>query len=228
VALPPGLVIRNYEAKDREAVRGLCCDTGYLGQPIDPVFQDRELFADYLTSYYTDVEPEASFVVESEGVVKGYLLGSHCPIKQQRHSFFLNLSLCWRAMLRYRGYNRATRDFIGWVLRNSWREVPAAPRLNAHFHFNLLPEVQSIAGTRALMNAYFNYLMSVGEHAVYGQVVTFDAKRGAKLFERYGFQVIEKREITKYRRVHPEPVYLTTIVKELDAKDGEAMRTVAH
>jgi hypothetical protein len=28
--------------------------------------------------------------------------------------------------------------------------------------------------------------------------------------------VLEKREITKYRKFHPEPVYLTTIIKQLD------------
>ncbi len=228
MTVPEEPLIRNYEPRDRETVRNLCCDTGYLGKPIDPVFEDRELFADYLTSYYTDKEPEATFVVEHQGVVKGYLMGSRRPLEQQRHNFFLNLKLCWRVLCRYWTYNRASRDFIGWILRNSWREVPATPRLNAHLHFNMLPEVQNLGRTRALMNAYFDFLLSKGERAVYGQVVTFDTKRGARVFERYGFQVVERREITKYRHLHPEPVYLTTIVKELDASNGPAMRTVVH
>ena len=50
---------------------------------------------------------------------------------------------------------------------------------------------------------------------VYGQVVTFEARRGARVFERYGFQVLNRSEITKYRKTHPEPVYLTTVLKEL-------------
>ena len=50
---------------------------------------------------------------------------------------------------------------------------------------------------------------------VYGQVVTFESRRGAKVFERYGFQVLNRSEITKYRKTHPEPVYLTTVLKEL-------------
>jgi hypothetical protein len=45
--------------------------------------------------------------------------------------------------------------------------------------------------------------------------VTFEARRGAKVFERYGFQVLNRSEITKYRNSHPEPVYLTTVLKEL-------------
>ena len=35
--------------------------------PIDPVYEDRELFADFLTTYYTDHEPESSFVLEVDG-----------------------------------------------------------------------------------------------------------------------------------------------------------------
>ena len=83
-----GVLIRRYESRDREAVRHLCCETGFLGKAIDPVFQDREIFADYLTRYYTDIEPESSFVLEQEGAVKGYLLGSYRPARQQLFNFF--------------------------------------------------------------------------------------------------------------------------------------------
>ena len=46
-------------------------------------------------------------------------------------------------------------------------------------------------------------------------MVTFESRRGAKVLERYGFRVVEKREITKWRNKHPEPVYLTTVIKQL-------------
>lgn len=207
--------VRPYEPRDREAVRRLCCETGFLGKPIDPVFEDRELFSDYLTSYYTDVEPESCFVLEHEGLVKGYLLGSRKPFRQQIHSIVLNVSLFLRAFVRYSGYNAATREFIAWILKNSWKEVPAAPRRTAHFHFNVLPEAQGVAGTRTLINAYFSYLESKGEKSVFGQMVTFESRRGAKVLERYGFRVIERRELTKWKDKHPEPVYLTTVIKQL-------------
>jgi len=210
-----GVVIRPYGPADRAAVRWLCCQTGFLGNPIDEVFQDRELFADYLTRYYTDIEPESSFVLEQEGVVKGYLLGSYRPFRQQLFNVFNNLALFVRGMLKYPFYNGATRNFIGWILRNSWREVPQSPRRAAHFHFNMLPEAQGLATTTKLMNAYLDHLRSKGVRQVYGQVVTFETRRGSKLFERYGFQVLNRSEITKYRASHPEPVYLTTVLKEL-------------
>ena len=207
--------IRRYEARDRPLVRHLCCETGFLGKAIDPVFEDRELFADYLTRYYTDIEPESSFVLEQNGVVKGYLLGSYRPFRQQLFNFFNNLALFSRGMGKYPFYNRATRDFIGWILRNSWREVPVTPRRCAHFHFNVLPEAQGLAHVTKLMNSYLDHIRCKGVRQVYGQVVTFESRRGAKVFERYGFQVVERKEITKYRNSHPEPVYLTTVLKQL-------------
>ncbi len=153
--MSPGVLIRPYQPSDRKAVRHLCCETGYLGGRIDPVFEDRELFADYLTKYYTDWEPESSFVLEQDGEVKGYLLGSCRPGHQQFFDFFNNLNLFARGMVKYPFYRRPTRNFILWILFKSWREVPQAPRGSAHFHFNILPEAQGLAHSRKLMNTYF-------------------------------------------------------------------------
>ena len=223
--MPANTVIRPYRKSDRDVLRRLCCETGYLGQAIDPVFEDRELFADYLTSFYTDWEPESCFVLEQDGEVKGYLMGSRRPFLHQLHSFLLNISLFARGIFRYPRYNAASKAFVRWILLNAWREVPAAPRRIPHFHFNMLPEAQSIGGTRELLVNYFNHLRAHGEKQVFGQVVTFEERRGAKVFERYGFQVIAKKEITKYRAHRTEPVYLCTVIKDLD--DGKLVEYAA-
>jgi len=212
-------VIRPYHPSDRETVRRLCCETGYLGQAIDPVFQDRELFADYLTSFYTDWEPESTFVLEQDGEVKGYLMGSRRPFLHQLHSFMTNLGLFAKGIFRYPRYNASSKAFVRWILLNAWREVPAAPRRLPHFHFNLLPEVQGLVRSRELLIQFLDHLRSHGETKVFGQVVTFEDRRGAKVFERFGFQVLEKKEITKYRAHREEPVYLCTVLKDLN--DGK-------
>ncbi|MFL6539604.1 MAG: GNAT family acetyltransferase, partial [Chthoniobacterales bacterium] len=162
-----GYTIRSYRASDREAVRRLCCQTGFLGEAIDPVYEDRELFADFLTTYYTDHEPESSFVIEKEGELRGYLLGCRKPLRNQVYSLYQNIVLFLRALLRYQRYNARSRSFILWILMNGWREVPAAPRRTPHFHINLLPDARKIATTRALMSAYLSYLYKRGEKRVY-------------------------------------------------------------
>ncbi len=208
--------IRKYQPADRARVRELCCDTGFLGNPIDPVFEDREIFADYLTAYYTDREPESSFVLLINGEIRGYLLGSRHSYRQQLFNFYSNIALFLRGILRYRRYNAASKKFVHWIIRQAWREVPAAPRRTAHFHINLLDDARGIAHARAITDAYLQYLHANGERRVFGQMVVFEDRRGTKMFERYGFKVLNRAEITKYRDVHPEPVYLCTVVKDLD------------
>ncbi len=211
----PGL--RKYAPRDREAVRQLCCDTGFLGDPIDPVFEDRELFADYLTSYYTDAEPESALVLEHGGTVKGYLLGSRHPARQRSFDWRMNLGLGWRGLRRYPRYNAASRRFVKWIFFEGRSEVPPAPKGVPHFHINLLSEVRNVLSTRLLIDSFLRYLSDCGEKRVFGQMVVFEARRGTRMFERYGFKVINKSEITKYRHLRDEPVYLCTVVKDLDA-----------
>src|SRR4051794_36162868 len=211
-----GFTIRNYRPSDREAVRRLCCQTGFLGEPIDPVYEDRELFADFLTTYYTDHEPESCFVLEMDGKIFGYLLGCRWPLRNQLYSFYQNVVLFLRALTRYFRYNNRSRRFIRWTLVHGWREVPAAPRRTPHFHINLLTSARRVSTTRALMSAYLSYLYRCGEKRVYGQMVTFESRRGEKMFERYGFKVLNRAEITKYKAYYPESVYLSTVVKTLE------------
>jgi hypothetical protein len=211
--------IRSYRPEDRATLRRLCCQTGFLGEPIDPVYQDHELFADFLTTYYTDKEPESCFVLEVEGELRGYLLGSRKPLRNQLYSFAQNIWLFFRALVRYPRYNQRSRRFIRWMIVNGWREVPAAPRRVPHFHINLLPEARKVSTTRALISAYLSYLYRCGEKRVYGQIVTFESRRGEKMFERYGFRVLNRAKITKYKAYYPESVYLSTVIKNLETAE---------
>lgn len=218
-------IIRAYRPSDRGAVRKLCCDTGFLGEPIDPVYEDRQLFADFLTTYYTDWEPESSFVVEVDGEIRGYLLGCRKPLWNQVYSFWQNISLFGKALTRYFRYNKKSRRFIRWTLVHGWREVPAAPRRMPHFHINLLPDARKMSTTRALMSAYLSYLYRAGEKRVYGQIVTFESRRGEQMFERYGFKVLNRAQITKYKAHYPESVYLSTVIKNLETAEPLSVTT---
>ena len=75
-----------------------------------------------------------------------------------------------------------------------------------------------------VLDAYLQYLHEKGEKRVFGQMVVFEDRRGTKMFERYGFKVLNKMEITKYRDVHPEAVYLCTVVKDLEEDNSSTPR----
>ena len=209
--------VRPYRSEDREAVRRICADTGFLGKPIDPVFEDRELFADYLTGYYTRFEPEALLVCEVQGEVRGYLMGCRLPLLKQSYQFLANIVVAVKALYRCfaKPYNQASRRFLLWVLMNSWREVPVTPRNTPHFHMNVLPDARSVRSTRILIRTFLDFLRARGCRAVYGQMVTFSGRRTVSFFKRYGFRVLDRVEVTKYRSMHGGRVLLCTVIKDL-------------
>jgi hypothetical protein len=210
-------VIRPYRPEDRPVLRAICADTGFLGRPIDPVFEDRELFADYLTGYYTDAEPESTFVCELNGEVKGYLMGCRFPKRKTRYEARMLPGLVLRGLWRYfsRPYHTASRRYVRWILTQARKQNPYTPPNIPHFHFNIRPEARSVAATVELVDTFLQYLSNHGEKEVYAQVVTYESRRGVRMFARYGFRVIDEREVTKYRDFHPEKVYLFTILKDL-------------
>jgi len=203
-------LIRPYRPGDRDTLRAICADTGFLGRPIDPVFEDRELFADYLTNYYTDAEPESTFVCELDGVVKGYLMGSRFPKRKARYEARLIPSLVARGLWRYftRPYHAASRRYVRWILTQARKENPFTPPDIPH-------EARSVGATRELVDIFLDYLVKAGEKQVYAQVVAYESRRGNRMFARYGFRVIDEREVTKYRDLHPGKIYLFTILKDL-------------
>jgi hypothetical protein len=218
--------VRKYQAADRDALRAVCCETGFLGNAIDPVFEDRELFADFLTGYYLKHEPDSAFVVTKDQRVQGYLIGSSAIQKHQLYSVLQAFSCTGRVLCRYSRYKPESRRYLHWILTKAWREVPAAPRHIGHFHVNLLPPVRSIAVFRELTETYFRYLYEQGIRQIHAQVVTFDGRRGLKLFERYGFKVLNQSEITKYRPFIDQTVYLSTVVKELQKESDRLLYPV--
>src|SRR6266478_6154337 len=119
---PKDFQVRNYHQSDHESVRALCCETGFLGNPIDPVFEDRELFADFLTEYYLKHEPDSAFVVSADGVVRGYLLGSRYPVKHQFWSLTQNAIQASRMIGSYWRYNHESRRSVHWIISKAWRE----------------------------------------------------------------------------------------------------------
>lgn len=232
----PEFLIRKFAPSDREVVRRLCCETGFLGNPIDPVFEDRELFADYLTRYYTDEEPESTFVLEVGGEVRGYLMGCRHHANQKQFDRGNNPRLLIKGLCRYFKYNAASKKFARWVLSKGWRETPPAPKGIPLFHINLLADARRVDTTRGLIDSYLQYLRDCGEKQVFAQMTTFEFRRTTRMFERYGFRVLNRSEITKYADVFPGKVFLTTVIKDLEentllyksAAKSESSSTIAN
>lgn len=66
--------IRNYQIKDRDAIRKISLESMFLGEYRASIFDD-EILAHILTIYSTDYEPLSCFVAVKENQVIGYIMG---------------------------------------------------------------------------------------------------------------------------------------------------------
>jgi len=208
---------RPYRPGDRDAIRNLCCETGFLGKPIDEVFSDRKLFADYLTGYYTDWEPESAWVGEVDGEVVGYLTGCKRWNLNKIWSAAIIPKLLGRATVQLlrRKYDDKDKKFLKWILFKAWREAPVIPKRAGHFHFNARKEHRRLNMMRDLLVTLLEEMKKAGVPRIYGQMTTYENKRSDQLFEYLGWKVIDKKKVTKYEAYLEQDIYLMTAIKEL-------------
>lgn len=202
------LRIRAYEPRDRSAVRRICFETGYMGEPVAWPWRDGESFADLATGYYTDREPESTLLAEHDGRVIGYLTG--CADSERTRGFAAQEL---RRLLRRGALMRPGIAGVFWrslfdMLRD--RQAPdeflADPRWPAHLHINLLPEGRGRGLGRRLVTRWLDRLRAVGSPGVH--LGTFAENRNAlPFFEACGF------------RRHGEPA----LVPGLRTREGRRM-----
>ena len=70
------------------------------------------------------------------------------------------------------------------------------------------------------------HLTARGVKRIFGQMVSFEGRRGEAMFRRYGFKLLNKSEITKYRDLHPEPVFLSTVLRDFEETPVSREKTV--
>ena len=180
--------VRPYREADREQVRRIAFETGYMGEPCDWYWRDAESFADAWTRYYTDREPESAFVAADGDLVLGYLVG--CADTARAPSAAAEIT---RLMLRRQLLVRP--GTAGFFWRAFWdtlrdRGAPSSeltdPRWPAHLHINLLPEARGHGAGRGLMTAWLGRLRQLGVPGCHLGTMA-ENTRAIRFFESTGF-----------------------------------------
>ena len=185
--------IRQYKKEDRESVRKICSETGFVGNRIERVFADRELWADALTSYYTDWEPESIYILENDqGKVVGYVFG--CMDSRMELLFIRSLSLKFvlRLLSKYLFYDKNSRKFARYLLFHSRFEVPQCPRHFAHFHINILEPYRNQKDGTKLMLAFLKHLQDNNIKGVYCQTFDYEGAKAINFFKKFGMREYDR------------------------------------
>ncbi len=185
-------VIRKYRAEDREAVRRICCETALIGQPSSIFFDDDEVFADALTAYFTDYEPQSCFVAESQGTVVGYIIGARDAAAMEKVcGQKIVPGLLRKAWGRGDFFRKKNLRFLGSVigssLKGEFREPPISPEYPALLHINLSKGCRGLGTGGRLMQAYCDYLRAEKIPGVHLATMTDKAGR---FFQKQGFSLL--------------------------------------
>jgi hypothetical protein len=187
--------VRQYREDDREELRRICCETGFLGLPIDPIYQDRELFADLFTNPYLDYEPEWTLVVETGGRIAGYLMGSVNPNFHRilMLSGFQTACKMFHRLLtgKYADHPRS-EQFVRWILVKGLMEQPKHPENAGHLHMNLERPLRWGSVARRLLVMYEEMLRAADLDRYYVKFFSCSQRNPERMYHRLKFEVYDR------------------------------------
>ena len=210
--------IRSFSERDRGAIRRICCETGFLGEAIDPIFKDREPFADLFTNAYLDYEPDWCWVAQAGGQIVGYLIGS---VSRIHHLTLLRCGLqisCKMLFRLSRGrYVRHPRSgrFVRWLLTLAFQEQPKHLGGSAHLHLNIQRAYRGRGVGFALWQSFEQKLKKTGAKRYYGAFLSYKGHRPESAYHRYGFRVFDRRPTSMFWPEIQTPIEVVCMCKDL-------------
>jgi len=205
-------VIRRFGYEDRRDVRRICCETAFMQDPSSIFFADDEIFADALTLYFTDYEPESCLVLEHGGRVAGYLIGTK-NIKVANKIFMRNIlfGLLRKALLRGALVKKKNIIFFFHVLKSiiklEFRMPDFSKGYPATLHINIDKDYRAQGFGSQLVAAYLQYLKTEKVPGVHFATMS---DKAMAFFAKQGFSLLfqGRRSYFKYILHKENPIYI--------------------
>ena len=195
------IVVRDFRREDRESLRDISCRTAFPGHAFTRFIDDGGILADALTLYFTDYEPESSFVITKGGKVIGYLTGA-LSARRMRRVFNCRIlaRLVGEGLKRGLVLRKNTRVFLSQVFLSFLRGEFFAPDFSkeypAAFHINIDRGFQRQGLGKMLVERYTDFLR---ENEVSGVHCRTRSEDAGKFFVRLGFNVLYRGEYSYLR-----------------------------
>jgi len=214
-------IIRQFKKTDRQAIREIAWQTAFMGESAEIFFTDKEIFADALTSYFTDYEPQSCFVAEVGKEVVGYLLGTLDQRRLNRifkkkilTKLFLksiarlvffdkkNLRLFWNCFLSF--------------LKGEFRQPDFSSKYPALLHINIKKEFRHRHIGSSLIEAFLKYLKKEGSKGVC--LATFSDAAG-KFFSAQGFSLIYSCQRSYFYHILKKKINVYIYARQISNED---------
>ena len=211
--------IRPYKTEDRNALRTLCCNVADSGGPIENFFPDREVAEDMLTKYYTDYEPESTFVAYCDGRLAGYINGCMDNRRYGLVTFWLLMpALLLKAFKRGVFFRPEIHELLRGALKN-WRRVFVWRKKSfhshqGHLHIGIAGDFRGQQVGRDLLNTLVTH--AAGMNIVELAASVHDGNKAACVFfDKQGFVVRERYPMIMIRDGKEEHYHSLSYVKKI-------------
>lgn len=208
----PEIAIRKFKSEDREAVKKICLDTSFLGEPRDFFLNDDEILSNLLYIYYADYKPESCFVAVKDEKIVGYLISAK-DVKAMDRIFNLKIlpRIILRVIFKRLLFRRNARSFLFNVLKGFFKGDFSVPDFSedypATFHVNIDAEYRGCKIGSKLIGLYLEYLKQNKIKGVHFGTMS----EGAKVFfSKLGFELLYQTETIylKYYFKRKLPYYI--------------------
>lgn len=172
--------IRNYQIKDRDAIRKISLESMLLGEYRTSIFDD-EMLADILTIYFTDYEPLSCFVAVKENQVIGYIMGAQDVGKMRRLMKYkvvprlIYKGLCRHQLLR-RNNLILMKNIISSYLKGEFISPDFSQEYPATLHINITAEYRGQNLGSLLVDYFLGFLKRKNIRGIHFGVMSESAK----------------------------------------------------
>lgn len=211
--------IRDYRPEDRAAVRRICFETGMMGDTIAPQYSDEESFADMVTAYFTDKEPESAVVAEMDGQVVGYMLSCR-DARKVWDPGGIALRHAITRLLPFRPgtaafYWRGLWDMVVDLFRNKKPKIDLE-KYPSQTHNNLLAHARGSSAGAEFFFHIFDKLKRAGSPGVHGEALAENTNMIEFATKKLGYVLVgEKYPIPGLRMPNGERVWMRIAVRDL-------------
>jgi len=210
-------IIRKYAKEDRQRVRDIAFETALMGEPASLFYEDRDMLADILTLYFTDYEPESSFVADSGGRVVGYLTGA--KDEKAFNRIFLSriipktlVKAVTNGVLRKNAHIMFLFRLLGSFIKGEFIVPDFSKAYPAILHINLEKGFRGMGLGSKLIAAYSDYL---AREKVKGMHLFTMSDMASHFFSNAGFVLLHKGVRSYLKDIVNKDVYLYVYGKKL-------------
>jgi GNAT superfamily N-acetyltransferase len=205
----PQVNIRKFQVSDREDVRRICCATALIGNPSSIFLDGDEIFADAITLYFTDYEPESCFVAEHQGKVVGYIIGAKDAARTGRKDILFGIlrkAITSAALFKPKNLLFIFHCLMS-LLKGEFSEPNFSKDYPATLHINIQDGLRGSSIGAGLIDAYLEYLKKEGVRGVYLATMS---ERASNFFTKQGFDLLHKGRRSYFRYIlHQDlPLYI--------------------